>query len=137
MAPTCWLWDRVSVWDLLCCTRVQSYAYQLTRAVAFCHSKRVLHRDLKPQNILVDTDGVLKLADFGLARAFQIPLRDYTHEVSAALRRSFLLSCGSSHLADIPPPPPPSRPPVAVAAASGYHALVSRARDSAGCAFIQ
>lgn len=60
---------------------VKSYIYQITRGIAFCHSHRVLHRDLKPQNILINQEGTIKLADFGLARAFGIPVRTYTHEV--------------------------------------------------------
>lgn len=36
---------------------------------------------MKPQNLLINKEGNLKLADFGLARAFGIPLRTYTHEV--------------------------------------------------------
>jgi serine/threonine protein kinase len=61
----------------------QSYLYQMILGVAFCHSHRVLHRDLKPQNLLIDRHGRLKLADFGLARAFNVPLRQYTREVRA------------------------------------------------------
>jgi cyclin-dependent kinase 2 len=60
---------------------VKSYLYQLVNGIAYCHSHRVLHRDLKPQNLLIDRHGALKLADFGLARAFGIPVRHYTHEV--------------------------------------------------------
>lgn len=60
---------------------VKSFLYQLCRAIAHCHEHRVLHRDLKPQNLLIGRGEELKLADFGLARAFGIPVRSYTHEV--------------------------------------------------------
>mmetsp|Transcript_122764 Transcript_122764/g.354872 ORF Transcript_122764/g.354872 Transcript_122764/m.354872 type:complete len:296 (+) Transcript_122764:136-1023(+) len=59
----------------------KSFLYQLLRGIAHCHQHRVLHRDLKPQNLLINREGALKLADFGLARAFGIPVRSYTHEV--------------------------------------------------------
>eukprot|EP00947_MAST-08B_sp_MAST-8B-sp1_P000814 g814.t1 len=60
---------------------MKSFMHQLLCGVAFCHQHRVLHRDLKPQNLLINREGELKLADFGLARAFGIPVRSYTHEV--------------------------------------------------------
>lgn len=55
--------------------------YQIVNAIKFCHCKRILHRDLKPQNLLIDKNGNIKLADFGLARAFGVPIRTLTHEV--------------------------------------------------------
>ncbi|KAL1960111.1 hypothetical protein VTO42DRAFT_283 [Malbranchea cinnamomea] len=60
---------------------VKKFMSQLVQGIRYCHSHRVLHRDLKPQNLLIDREGNLKLADFGLARAFGVPLRTYTHEV--------------------------------------------------------
>lgn len=60
----------------------KSYLWQLLKGLAFCHSRRILHRDLKLQNLLVnEKTGVIKLADFGLARNMSLPLRVYTKEV--------------------------------------------------------
>ncbi|KAJ8255241.1 hypothetical protein GJAV_G00202670 [Gymnothorax javanicus] len=74
---------------------VQSYVHQLLQGIAFCHSHRVVHRDLKPQNLLLNQAGAIKLADFGLARAFGVPLRSYTHEVVTLWYRApeILLGC--------------------------------------------
>jgi len=62
-------------------TNMKIFLYQLLKGVAFCHEHRVLHRDLKPQNLLINQKKELKLADFGLARAFGIPVRSFSHEV--------------------------------------------------------
>ncbi|KNG85988.1 cell division control protein 2 [Aspergillus bombycis] len=67
---------------------VKKFMAQLIEGIRYCHSHRILHRDLKPQNLLIDRDGNLKLADFGLARAFGVPLRTYTHEVVTLWYRS-------------------------------------------------
>ena len=53
----------------------------MLRGLAYCHARRVLHRDLKPQNLLINERGELKLADFGLARAKSVPTKTYSNEV--------------------------------------------------------
>ncbi|KAF9210527.1 negative regulator of the PHO system [Podila verticillata] len=60
---------------------IKAFMYQLLKGVAFCHENRVLHRDLKPQNLLINRKGELKLGDFGLARAFGIPVNTFSNEV--------------------------------------------------------
>ena len=60
---------------------IKSFMWQLLRGIAFCHDNRVLHRDLKPQTLLINNSGQLKLADFGLARAFGIPVNTFSNEV--------------------------------------------------------
>lgn len=55
---------------------------QIVEAVDYCHENLVFHRDLKPQNILIDNEGkTVKIADFGLARHFSVPFRIYSKEI--------------------------------------------------------
>eukprot|EP00271_Cylindrocystis_brebissonii_P019240 TRINITY_DN5788_c0_g1_i1.p1 TRINITY_DN5788_c0_g1~~TRINITY_DN5788_c0_g1_i1.p1 ORF type:complete len:303 (+),score=40.48 TRINITY_DN5788_c0_g1_i1:286-1194(+) len=76
---------------------VKSYLYQILSGLAYVHNHRILHRDLKPQNLLVDQRrNIIKLADFGLARAFGIPVKGFTHEVVTLWYRAPEILLGSS-----------------------------------------
>jgi len=77
---TCKFCEKLTLPDLFPLS-VDVCLFQITRAILFCHQRRVLHRDLKPQNLLIDKNGIIKVADFGLGRAFGVPVRVYTHEV--------------------------------------------------------
>eukprot|EP00002_Diphylleia_rotans_P024748 TRINITY_DN4887_c0_g3_i4.p1 TRINITY_DN4887_c0_g3~~TRINITY_DN4887_c0_g3_i4.p1 ORF type:complete len:196 (+),score=27.02 TRINITY_DN4887_c0_g3_i4:526-1113(+) len=73
--------------------------YQLALGVDFCHSHRIFHRDLKPQNLLIDEYWNLKIADFGLARTFTLPIRPYSREVITLWYRPPELLLGSNRYA--------------------------------------
>ncbi|OMO50864.1 hypothetical protein CCACVL1_30188, partial [Corchorus capsularis] len=67
---------------------IKSYIQMTLKGLAFCHKKWVLHRDMKPNNLLIGSNGQLKLADFGLARIFGSPDRKFTHQVFARWYRA-------------------------------------------------
>ncbi|KAH0899055.1 hypothetical protein HID58_048623, partial [Brassica napus] len=77
---------------------VKCYMQQLLSGLEHCHSRGVLHRDIKGSNLLIDRNGVLKIADFGLATFFDpaktIPLT--SHVVTLWYRPPELL-LGASH----------------------------------------
>lgn len=59
----------------------QSYAYQLLSGLYYLHTHRVIHRDVKPDNLLIDAKGYLKICDFGLSRFFTIPIQMLTPDL--------------------------------------------------------
>ncbi|KAG2459590.1 RAPH1 protein, partial [Polypterus senegalus] len=62
-------------------SNVKLFMFQLFRGLGYIHQQRILHRDIKPQNLLLTYLGELKLADFSLARAQSVPSHNYSSEV--------------------------------------------------------
>eukprot|EP00058_Branchiostoma_floridae_P020885 XP_002606375.1 hypothetical protein BRAFLDRAFT_118518 [Branchiostoma floridae] len=60
---------------------IKAYAIMTLEGLEYLHNNWILHRDLKPNNLLVNSQGILKITDFGLAKTFGSPNRVYTHQV--------------------------------------------------------
>lgn len=60
---------------------VKAYTLMTLHGLEYLHMNYILHRDLKPNNLLVNSAGVLKIGDFGLAKYFGSPTRINTHQV--------------------------------------------------------
>ncbi|ESZ98997.1 serine/threonine-protein kinase [Sclerotinia borealis F-4128] len=76
---------------------IKAWMGMLSRAIWFCHENFVLHRDIKPNNLLIAADGEVKLADFGLARNFADPQRTMTSNVITRWYRPPELLFGARH----------------------------------------
>lgn len=74
---------------------VRKYMYQLLRGIDYCHAHNIIHRDVKPENILISQDGILKLCDFGFARVLSSKAK-YTDYVATRWYRAPELLVGDT-----------------------------------------
>ncbi|XP_049876459.1 cyclin-dependent kinase-like 4 [Pectinophora gossypiella] len=66
----------------------KKHLYQLLRGIDYCHQNSIIHRDVKPENVLVSNNGIVKLCDLGFARALAAPGEPYTEYVATRWYRA-------------------------------------------------
>jgi len=71
--------DRENI--VLTPSHIKSYMIMILEGMEYLHANWILHRDLKPNNLLIDEKGILKIGDFGLAKFYGSPTREMTHQV--------------------------------------------------------
>lgn len=78
-------------------SQVKSIMQQLLRAISCMHSNGIMHRDLKTSNLLLTSQGILKICDFGLAREFSSDSSQYSPDVSTLWYRAPEVLLGGSY----------------------------------------
>jgi hypothetical protein len=63
--------DRIRRLGRLPITEAVAYAIEIARALGAAHARHIVHRDVKPQNVLIDQEGSAKVTDFGIARTLE------------------------------------------------------------------
>ncbi|MCL4155461.1 UNVERIFIED_CONTAM: hypothetical protein GTU68_024455, partial [Idotea baltica] len=74
----------------------RSHIFQVIRGIAYCHRNQIIHRDVKPENVLVSRLGVVKLCDFGFARVLDAPNEICTDYVATRWYRAPELLVGDA-----------------------------------------
>lgn len=82
---------------VLTSANIKSYMIQTLKGLEYLHANWIMHRDLKPNNLLVNNEGVLKIGDFGLAKFYGSPTRINTHQVVTRWYRCPELLFGARH----------------------------------------
>ncbi|XP_077299733.1 cyclin-dependent kinase 20-like [Arctopsyche grandis] len=93
------LWEMIrDTENCLSEAQIKSYTQMLLKGVHYLHAHNIMHRDIKPANLLINSKGILKIADLGLARLFwNEGGRPYSHQVATRWYRAPELLYGARY----------------------------------------